>query len=220
MQKHVWLAMTTTLALSVYGNAIASGEKHKSHDHHHHHEEKHDGKKHEQEAHVHGIAELTMVLEGNTLEMAFESPAANIVGFEHAPSTDEQKLAVKNADAALKSAESLFAFSGTSCELQSSTVEMEGLQAEEKAHHDHGHDKHGQDKHGHDKHGHDKHEETHSDVEASYQFACKEGSALEAIDVLISKKFGGVEKLETQWVFNGKQGAAELSAQTTRISVK
>ena len=34
------------------------------------------------QAHAHGIAELTIALEGNRLEMIFTSPAMSLVGFE------------------------------------------------------------------------------------------------------------------------------------------
>ena len=40
-------------------------------------------KVHAEEAHIHGLATLTLALEGNSLEIEFESPAANLVGFEH-----------------------------------------------------------------------------------------------------------------------------------------
>ena len=49
------------------------------------------------DSHAHGIGELNIVLEGNELAIELISPAANIVGFEHAPSNDEQKAALAQA---------------------------------------------------------------------------------------------------------------------------
>ncbi|KZX51279.1 hypothetical protein A3709_10655 [Halioglobus sp. HI00S01] len=48
-------------------------------------------------AHVHGLAELMVVAEDNTLELEFTSPAMSIAGFEHPASTPEQKANVKKA---------------------------------------------------------------------------------------------------------------------------
>ena len=35
------------------------------------------------EAHVHGMSDLTIAVEGGEIEIEFESPAMNIVGFEY-----------------------------------------------------------------------------------------------------------------------------------------
>ena len=37
----------------------------------------------EQQAHVHGTAELFVVLDGNQLDIELRSPAMNLLGFEH-----------------------------------------------------------------------------------------------------------------------------------------
>ena len=39
-------------------------------------------------AHEHGVAKLNVVLDDNTLELELDSPAMNLVGFEHAASSD------------------------------------------------------------------------------------------------------------------------------------
>lgn len=46
------------------------------------------------EAHVHGEAEMTLILQNDELAINFESPAANLVGFEHHPETDLQRNAL------------------------------------------------------------------------------------------------------------------------------
>jgi hypothetical protein len=42
-------------------------------------------------AHEHGVARLDVAQEGTTLELDFNSPAMNIVGFEHAATSDADK---------------------------------------------------------------------------------------------------------------------------------
>ena len=59
-------------------------------------------------AHVHGVGKLEVVLEGATLHIAAHSPAANIVGFEHAPADDTARAAVAKAHRTLLEATRLF----------------------------------------------------------------------------------------------------------------
>jgi len=46
------------------------------------------------EAHEHGRATLAAAVDGNELTFTFEAPLASLVGFEHAPETDEQTEAL------------------------------------------------------------------------------------------------------------------------------
>ena len=59
-------------------------------------------------AHVHGHGHLNIAIEGKKLTMELEVPGADIVGFEHEPSTPEQKAAVQQAKAKLADALALF----------------------------------------------------------------------------------------------------------------
>jgi hypothetical protein len=47
-------------------------------------------------AHVHGIAELQVAVDGAVLKLEFYSPLHDLVGFEHAPRTEAQKTAVRS----------------------------------------------------------------------------------------------------------------------------
>lgn len=63
-----------------------AAQAHDDHDHDHAHGSL--GK------HEHGVAQLNVALDGKTLELELDSPAMNLVGFEHAASTDADKAAV------------------------------------------------------------------------------------------------------------------------------
>ena len=58
------------------------------------------------DAHVHGVVEVNIAQDGQDLLMEIHAPGADVVGFEHAPQTDEQKAAVENAIAKLKAPDS------------------------------------------------------------------------------------------------------------------
>ncbi len=46
-------------------------------------------------AHVHGHGHLNIAIEGKTVSMELEVPGADVVGFEHEPSTPDQKAALE-----------------------------------------------------------------------------------------------------------------------------
>ena len=61
-------------------------------------------------SHVHGIAQLNLALANNELLIEFESPAADIVGFEHEPRNDNEKAAYQKALGILRVGERMFKF--------------------------------------------------------------------------------------------------------------
>ncbi|CAG8868304.1 hypothetical protein PS627_02958 [Pseudomonas fluorescens] len=65
---------------------LAVAHAHDEHDHDHPHGSL--------GAHEHGVASLNVALDGNTLELELDTPAMNLVGFEHAASTDADKAKV------------------------------------------------------------------------------------------------------------------------------
>ena len=197
-------AATAALLLSMNVNAGPS-----DHDGHHHHNQ--------QQAHLHGLAEVTLALEGNIMEVVLDSPAANIVGFEHVAATPEQRRVVADARAILESPSRLFVFNGTRCELKQLDVDVSAVLGDEdnkltaserKESKHHHHDKSG--------HSHSDHQ-THSEVAARYQFDCKQGSELTAVSLGFIKHFPGIETLKAMWVTDSHQGSAELTATSDTI---
>lgn len=59
-------------------------------------------------AHEHGVGRLNAALDGQTLELELESPAMNLVGFEHAATSDADKAKVAAARAQLEKPLALF----------------------------------------------------------------------------------------------------------------
>lgn len=149
-------------------------------------------------AHVHGHGSFSLAIDGNKVEMELEAPGADIVGFEHAASTPEQKAAVEAAKKALADAPSLFVVpAAAQCKLLKSDV---ALKAEEHDD-DHDHDKAGHDKAGHNKDGHDDHASNeashkhHTEFHAEYTFECAAPAALTGIAFHYFKRFAGASSL-------------------------
>jgi len=172
----------------------------------------HDHEHRQQEAHVHGIAALNLALEGKELQLELDSPAANIVGFEHAPSSDEDQAAMDKAVATLENGGALFRFNDEAgCRMQTATVTSELIEDEHKGAHDHDeHDHEDGETNDHDEHDHDG--EPHADILAAYQFECDSPNKLVRLTVGLFQAFTGMEEIKVQYVIENKQGAAELTA--------
>ena len=58
--------------------------------------------------HVHGVIELGVVVEGDTIAVSLDAPLSDVVGFEHAPESEAQKQSIQQAAAMLADADSMF----------------------------------------------------------------------------------------------------------------
>ncbi|MDZ7828904.1 MAG: DUF2796 domain-containing protein [Halofilum sp. (in: g-proteobacteria)] len=168
-------------------------------------------------AHVHGVMEMDVAALGEELEIALRSPAMNIVGFEHAPRTDEQHARLDNAVAGLRDGAALFDFANAGCALR-----------EVEVHHEHEADGHGHDEHAdheHEEHEHeddhagqeDEHEHeaghedaTHSEIRAHYDFACE--GAVTRLTTTLFERFPRTESIRVQFLTDDAQGAQTLTA--------
>ncbi|MCC4818781.1 zinc-binding protein [Vibrio lentus] len=123
------------------------------------------------EAHVHGKVEVNIAQDGQELLVEVTAPGADVVGFEHAPETAEQKKVFEQAIAQLNKPEELFGFNNAGCTLKfksvTNTLEGDHDDHEGHDHAEHDHDDHkGHDhaEHDHDDHkGHDHAEHDHDD---------------------------------------------------------
>jgi hypothetical protein len=171
------------------------------------HEHDQDDEHRQHGAHVHGITALSLALEGQKAQIELDSPAANIVGFEHAPSSESDHAALDKAVATLKDGDRLFRFDDDAgCRMETANVASELLDEEHEDHTKEGHED-AQHEHEHEHEG-----ETHSDIEAAYHFECDEPGKLAQLTIELFEAFPGMEKLEVQYVIESKQGAAELTA--------
>ncbi|MGF1826526.1 DUF2796 domain-containing protein [Vibrio splendidus] len=135
------------------------------------------------EAHVHGKVEVNIAQDGQELLVEVTAPGADVVGFEHAPETAEQKKVFEQAIAQLNKPEELFGFNNASCTLKFKSVtntleddhddhdhaegEHDDHEGHDHAEHDHDdHKDHDHAEHDHDDHeGHDHAEHGHDDHE-------------------------------------------------------
>lgn len=180
-------------------------------------------------AHVHGHVELNIAQDGKELLMEISAPGADVVGFEHAPKTSEQKHQLENAITTLKDVNNLFAFpasAGCVALNQSVAHTLEGGDDHDKhdhnehKHHDeHDHDKHDHDEHKHhDEHDHDEHS-GHGEFNIEYSYTCSNISALKNIETQWFKHFSNTKSITVNWLSpDGKISVIELGKGDKTIS--
>lgn len=186
----------------------------------------------QEEPHEHGAASLNMVLEGETLNMEFVSPAVNLVGFEYEPATSEEEAAVEEALAQLEDGAALFTpAEAAGCELSSQEVEREvtsedGHSDEEHSDEEHGDEEDHSDEETGGEHSGEEHSDhsdedsdeegaVHSEFHANYTFTCAQPDSLDSVSLRqLFANYPGIEDLDVQYVLPSGQGAAELSPTT------
>lgn len=192
--RRLLLALPFALLPLAFAQAAAE------HDHDHEHDHGSLG------AHEHGVGRLDVVFEGKTLQVQFESPAMNIVGFEHAPSSAEDKAKVAKAREYLLKPNALFSISEAAhCSARSVKLESP-LFGDKPDEHDHAKD------HDHAKPA-ESGEHEHSEIHANYIFTCDAPAILKKLDLSqVFKTFPDTKKLQVQLISPGGQSGAEVIA--------
>lgn len=162
-------------------------------------------------AHEHGVGRLNAALDGQTLELELDSPAMNLVGFEHAATTDADKARVAAARAQLERPQTLFNLpKAAGCVV--STQELASPLFGDKADADDDHDEDAKDEDGHEHH-HD-----HSEIHAHYQFSCSAPGALKNLDLAnIFNTFPATQKIQVQLISPSGQQGVEVTAKAAAL---
>ncbi|MFY1029015.1 MULTISPECIES: DUF2796 domain-containing protein [Pseudomonas] len=151
-------------------------------------------------AHEHGVAKLNAVLDGNTLELELDSPAMNLVGFEHAANSDADKAKVAAVRQQLEQPLKLFGLpAAAGCKEDQQELESPLFGDAPKA--DDDGDEH-------------EHSHQHSDIGAHYQLTCANPDKLAQVDLApLFKAFPATQKITVQLIGpNGQKGAEATPA--------
>lgn len=154
--------------------------------------------------HEHGVAQVNVALDGTTLELELDSPAMNLVGFEHAATSAADKATVASIQALLKKPLQLFdAPAAANCNLTSTELQSPLFGDTEAKHDDDG--------------DHDGHH--HADIHAHYQFTCSAPEALASLDFApLFKRFPATQKVQVQMIGPRGQQGTELTPANTVLT--
>ncbi|MCP1465727.1 DUF2796 domain-containing protein [Pseudomonas sp. S3E17] len=165
-------------------------------------------------AHEHGVGRLNAVLDGQALELELDSPAMNLVGFEHLATTAADKAKVAAARKQLENPLALFNLpKAAGCVISSQELNSPLFGDKPEADHDDDDDDHDA-KDGAHEHHHD-----HSEIHAHYQFTCATPTALGNLDLTqVFKTFPATQKIQVQLI--GPSGQQGVEATATAATLK
>lgn len=142
---------------------------------------------HDHGAHRHGVAQLEVAVDGSTLSIHLESPLDNLLGFEHAPRTEAQRMAARNLLRTLRQGERLFTPSeAAACKLAEARVEAPALEGRAG-------------------------EEEHADLDADWRYTCAQPGRLTGMKVEMFARYPGLKRLDAAVVSGKGQHAARLT---------
>lgn len=153
-------------------------------------------------AHVHGAGKLGIVIDGNTVSFDLDTPANDILGFEHPPKTTKEKAALQRAVAAFKDAGKVFGLSAAAgCRVtkaEAGLEEPEGAGSKEKS-------AEGQ--------------EVHADFNSTVVFECRDVQKLKAIDFRYFTVFPYAQKLSVTLITQKGQASFEVTRSAPRLDL-
>lgn len=152
--------------------------------------------------HVHGMATLNAALDSETIFIEFQSPAINLMGFEHAPATAAQKALLQSVQHILSGPEQLFSFIQADCRAENVEILLPGILV-----------------HHNGLPSHDRRDE-HADIQANYQFRCLQLLELKEIKIGLFTLFPGIDRINVQWITDRMQGAAVLTPEASRLKIE
>ena len=148
-------------------------------------------------AHEHGVVKLDVAVEGSRVVIEIDSPLDNLLGFEHAPRSDAER---EKADAMLKKlrdAAQLFRIDGNAgCTLGAVDLRSAPLQLGKKP---------------------AAANDTHGDLEGSFEFKCKAGAKAAFLEVGLFDAFPQIKRIDLQVATAKGQMKATLRRPSTRV---
>ena len=165
-------------------------------------------------SHEHGVGQLNIAFDGSQIAMEFHAPGADIVGFEYAAESAEDRASVEDALLVLAQPLDLFVLPDAA---NFSVVQAQAELESEGAHDDHDdHDNHEDEDHGDqdhdDDHDHDDHADDagHTEFHAEYLLNCENIPALNEISFAYFTAFPNALEVEVQLISDAGATAFEV----------
>lgn len=148
------------------------------------------------QAHVHGNAVIALAIQGARVTLEFSSPLDNLVGFERAPRTDQEKALVREAMERLRKPEELFVPSpGARCTRAVAHVDAPVWDAPYKAQ-----------------------KGEHAALTATVEFQCEQPQSMRSLRVTAFDAFPRLKRIDAQVAGGSKQRAATLTSGNRTLS--
>ena len=152
---------------------------------------------HDPKAHVHGKASMQIVVDGADIEIALQSPLESLVGFEHAPRTEQQKRSIEMLEERLAAPAALFMpDAAAKCTAEPARLTLPfrsdgALPAQADV--------------------------QHADMEATIRFRCERPAELKGMEVKLFDAYSRLHSVDVQMMTPRGQSAARLTPGQHRL---
>jgi hypothetical protein len=171
---------------------------------------------HAEKAHVHGVAELNVGVDKDTLRIALESPLENLLGFERVPKSDKELDKVRRMASQLRQADKLFLPTpGAGCKLVNVKLESAVLDPALLGEAPVAAASPGQAAARTPQPGA---KPAHADLDGEFIFQCAQPAALQGLEVKLFDAFPGYRQIRAQVVTAKRQSAARLSPKANTLN--
>ncbi len=157
--------------------------------------------------HVHGKANLSLVIEETALTIEFTAPLHDLAGFEHEPKDAADRKALAQLREKLKTPQAVVNLPASAgCGTRSATIEGLGSN-------DHPHDRDDDDHPEREDHG-------HTDVIATYALTCSALKSVSTVDVTVLTTFPTIISVEVTVLGPSMQFARKLTGANTLLRLR
>lgn len=167
--------------------------------------------------HEHGVATLSLVLEGEELAVELLTPAVNLLGFEHRPQSDAERTALQAAAAQLQRGGALLGLTPAArCQQQSVQIDSPLMAVYDNRDRQRAIQEAG----AAGEVPPAEQADVHADFVVSYRFRCAAPTALQGLDLQLFRHFPGLQRIALPWLRDGRQAAATATPQRPRVSLQ
>jgi len=190
------------------------------------------------DSHVHGGAMLSIVSDADRVFVELETPLYNLLGFEYAPQTSEERARVSDIETQLGQPQNLIVFNKEAkCKYNEINTQVSLFDtplsddapphgAEDSHSHSHGHDHNHKNEQAHETKTHtqsesDEHDHSsgHKDIILSYSLRCGDLSKLKTVEVKFFENFSNFTKLDLVYLGPSQQMSTELSPSKSKADL-
>ncbi|HEY9064266.1 MAG TPA: DUF2796 domain-containing protein [Burkholderiaceae bacterium] len=150
--------------------------------------------------HEHGVVHLDIAVDKSKITIQMSSPLDNLLGFERAPRTDDERRRTAAMVASLRAPAALFAIDAAAdckpgaVELASAALQLGKPDAAEL-------------------------QAGHADIDASFEFDCADAGRASFIDTALFRQYTGIQRIAVQVASNRGQRMATLTRPAQRIAL-
>jgi hypothetical protein len=158
-------------------------------------------------AHEHGKVTLNVAIDASTFVVELDAPAVNVVGFEHAPRTPEERAAAQQASQFIQAGRGLLGLPpAAACRLSRTEFTEPHWEPPAAA--------------GADEHGTDSGSEEHADYEARFTYHCGHPEALSWFEPWLLAKLLNVTEARINLITPNGQHSESVTDSRKRISLQ